>query len=106
MSVGTNDLISDGAHVIRDAGDVLDALIGPGAKRPVLSGPEIDAELATVLEAVEGGCKDCDSITLETRCDAEETMAALARLEILGYLERSFGGGYARTTLPAPEPAS
>ena len=106
MSVGTNDLISDGAHVIREAGDVLDALIGPGARRPVISGPEIDAELATVLEAVEGGCSDCDSIALEVRRDAEETMAALARLEILGYLERSFGGGYARTTLPAPEPAS
>ena len=102
MSVGTNDLIADGAHVIREAGDVLDALIGPGAKRPVLSGPAIDADLTAALEAVEGGFSDCDSIALAIHREAKETMAALARLELLGYLERSFAGGYARTTLPVP----
>ncbi len=102
MSVGTNDLISDGAHVIRDAGDVLDALIGPGVSRPVLRGPAIDAEQATVLEVVEGGDGNCDSIAIALDREAEETMAALARLELLGYLQRSFSGAYVRTTPPAP----
>jgi predicted Rossmann fold nucleotide-binding protein DprA/Smf involved in DNA uptake len=102
MSLGTNDLIADGAHLTRDAGDVLDALIGPGAKRPAVAGPEIEAELVAVLEAVEDGDGDCDSIAIRLDRETDQTMAALARLELLGYLERSFAGGYARTTLPAP----
>ena len=102
MSAGTNDLIADGARLIRDAGDVIDALIGPGTKRPALAGPSIEAELIRVLDAVEDGKGDCDSIATSLGLEAEETMIALARLELLGYLERSFAGSYARTTLPAP----
>jgi len=36
------------------------------------------------------------------RGDAEATMAGLARLELLGYLERSFAGSYTRTALARP----
>ena len=102
MSAGTNGLIADGAQLIRGAEDVLDTLIGPGARRPASAGPAIDADLEPVLEAVEGGGSDCDAIALAAGRDAETTMAALARLERLGYLERSFAGGYVRTAMLAP----
>ncbi len=106
MSAGTNQLISDGAHLVRDATDVLDALIGPGAARPALAGPALDPELGAILDQVEAGNGDCDSISLALGCGAEETMARLARLELLGYLNRSFAGGYSRTALPRPQAAA
>lgn len=104
MSTGTNQLISDGARLVRDAGDVLDALIGPGASRPVSCGPEIDASLTSILDLVEGGSGDCDSIALALGRSAGQTMAELARLELLGYLQRSFAGAYTRTAMGRPPP--
>jgi len=101
MSSGTNQLIYDGARVIRDADDVIEALIGPGAARSS-AGPAIDPQLAEVLDEVEAGSSDPDSIALALRRDAEPTLAALARLELLGYLSRSFAGAYERTALPRP----
>ncbi len=38
-SAGTNDLLAGGACVVRDAEDVLDAMLGPGMTRPAL--PEV-----------------------------------------------------------------
>ena len=101
MSAGTNQLIYDGARVVRDAADVIDALLGPGVARPA-AGPELDRALAEVLDEVEAGGGNPDSIALALQRGAEPTMAALARLELLGYLRRSFAGAYERTALPRP----
>jgi DNA processing protein len=103
MSVGTNDLIADGAHLVRDAQDVLDALIGPGAPRAELSGPALDASLAMVLDCVEEGNADPDSIAVALQRGGDDVIACLARLELLGYLQRSFAGSYSRTALPRPK---
>ncbi len=105
MSIGTNDLIADGARLVRDAQDVLDALIGPGAPRPTVAGPPLDARLGEVLDRVEEGAADPDSISLALRLGAEEVTACLTRLELLGYVRRSFAGGYSRTTQARPDPA-
>ena len=106
MSAGTNQLIADGAQLVRDAEDVLDTLIGPGARRPVLGGPELDPPLAAVLERVENGDADSDSIAIALGCGGDEATANLARLELLGYVQRSFAGVYSRTALPPPDDAA
>ncbi|MBJ7332197.1 MAG: DNA-protecting protein DprA, partial [Solirubrobacteraceae bacterium] len=55
LSQGANALLHDGAYVVRDARDVLDALLPSGRlpDRPVA--PALDPDLAIVLEAVDGG---------------------------------------------------
>jgi len=106
MSVGTNDLIADGARLVRDAQDVLDALIGPGAPRPEVGGPPLDPQLAAVLDRVEDGDTDCDSIAVALERGGGEVTACMARLELLGYVQRSFAGAYSRTTLARPDTAA
>jgi DNA processing protein len=102
MSIGTNQLLADGARLVRGAQDVLDALIGPGAAPPPSCGPSLDGRLGTVLDRVEEGDRDSDSIALALACGGAEATASLARLERLGYLQRSFAGTYSRTSLTRP----
>jgi DNA processing protein len=102
MSGGTNQLIADGARLVRDGQDVIDALLGPGARVAAPSGPPLEPGLAAVLDRVEDGDRDADSLALAAGQDGGAAMAALAQLELLGYLRRSFGGIYSRTSLPRP----
>ena len=106
MSAGTNQLIADGASLVRDAQDVLDALIGPGAGRHQITGPALDAGLAAVLDHLEEGHTDPDSIAVALQRRGEESTACLVRLELLGYAQRSFAGTYSRTALPRPDGAA
>jgi DNA processing protein len=103
MSTGTNQLIADGARLVRDAQDVLDALIGPGAPRLPPSGPALDAGLGAVLDRVEEGDVHPDAIAVALGRGGGEVTGCLARLELLGYLQRSFAGAYSRTALPRPD---
>jgi len=102
LSEGTNQLIAEGAAVIRDAQDALDALLGAGAREVRDTGPELDPELAEVLAAVEGGHRNADSIVAALRVPARDVAAHLARLELLGYVETDVAGTYARTPLIPP----
>lgn len=116
LAVGTNRLIADGAHVVRDARDVLDLLFGAGARGPA-SGAELHgaepgknaerasvmglrAELREVLEAVECGHDTVDGLSCDGAVarplDAGELMAALGELELLGLVRRDLGGRYRR----------
>ncbi len=45
-SAGPNNLLAGGACLVRDAQDVLDAMLGPGRRPLAPSGPELDPELA------------------------------------------------------------
>ena len=54
-SAGPNNLLAGGACLVRDAQDVLDAMLGPGARRIERAGPSLDPELVEALEAVERG---------------------------------------------------
>jgi len=101
-SAGTNDLLSGGACVVRDAQDVLDAMLGPGAPRPERAGPPVEAELRAVLGAVEQGEATCDAIAEALDLTGAEAASALATLEALGYLSCSLVGVYSRTLLAAP----
>jgi DNA processing protein len=106
LSAGTNQLLADGAKVVRDAQDVLDHLLGTGRCNVRELGPEIDPELREVLERVEGGDATCDAVALAGGRPPQEVSSALARLELVGYLTSDHTGRYTRTPLVAPAPAA
>jgi DNA processing protein len=101
-SVGPNDLLAGGACVVRDAQDVLDALLGPGARRLDRTGPAVDPRLAAALAAVESGHSTCDALATALGLSGPDAAAALARLELLGYLRCSAMGAYTRTAQATP----
>jgi DNA processing protein len=99
LAAGPNDLLADGACVVRSADDVLDALYGAGAgarlKAGVDSPPELDARLAPVLEAVEQGRGTADAIASGSD-QAGDVLAALTELELMGLVRRAHAGRYVR----------
>jgi DNA processing protein len=97
-SAGPNNLLAGGACVIRDAQDVLDAMLGPGQKQLNRSGPSLDPRLDAVLAAVETGESTCDAIATATGLAASNAAAALARLELLGLVACSSMGSYTRAS--------
>lgn len=101
-SAGPNNLLAGGACVVRDAQDVLDAMLGAGAKRLDRRGPALDQGLADALAAVEMGESSCDGVAAALGLSGPEAAAALARLELLGYLACSTVGIYSRTLVPSP----
>jgi DNA processing protein len=107
-AAGTNALIHDGAHLIRGAQDVLDALLGPGAQRPALRsalGPALEPELADLLDHLERGAGSADSLARASGLEPGPLATALVRLELSGYVRRSGDGRYGRTSLALPDPA-
>jgi DNA processing protein len=109
VAEGVNDLIKEGAHLIRDARDVLDLLFGVGVTGRSLQaapgarpGPALDERLATVLELVGGGAATVERVALDGDLPPSDAARALTRLELLGYLAADQLGGYERTGLQAP----
>lgn len=102
-SAAPNNLLAGGACVVRDAQDVLDAMLGAGAKRLDRGGPPLDQVLADVLTAVEMGESSCDGVAAALGLTGPEAAATLSRLELLGYVTCSTVGIYSRTLLPSPE---
>jgi len=96
-SAGPNGLLASGAHVVRDAQDVLDAMLGPGHKQLKPKAPTLGPDLEAALTAVESGHSSCDAVATATGLSGSTTAAALARLELLGYLTCSSLGTYSRT---------
>lgn len=92
LSRATNALIRDGAALIRDAGDVLDELLGVEAPRTVAT--VIDPDLVQVAELVGRGVVSVERIALELD-EPSGLQAALTRLELLGIVERRGPGRYA-----------
>lgn len=98
-SAGPNALLAGGACLIRDAQDVLDAMLGPGRRTIEPAGPDLAPDLAAVLAAVEAGHSSCDAVATATGLTGPATAAALARLELLGYLSCSGVGTYSQTLM-------
>jgi DNA processing protein len=94
MSAGTNGLLARGALVVRGAQDVLDELFGAGARtsqsdsRPPLS-PKLQALLNTLGEE-----SDSAAAIRAAGLRTDEGLAALAELELSGYVRRAPGGRY------------
>jgi DNA processing protein len=102
LSAGPNNLLAGGACLVRDAQDVLDALLGPGARKIERAGPSLNPQQQAVLEALELGAETCDAIAIDLDLSGGETAAALATLESLGYVACSLVGVYTRTALQPP----
>jgi DNA processing protein len=104
-SAGPNELLAGGACVVRGAQDVLDAMLGAGVRPFRRTGPPLDDELATVLAAVEAlagasdGSVTADAVAAAGELPAGHVAAALARLELLGYLATTPIGTFTRTLL-------
>jgi DNA processing protein len=100
-SAGPNELLAGGACVVRDAQDVLDAMLGAGARPLQRTGPPLDDALARVLAAVEAGATNADAVATVIDAPAGRVAAALARLELLGYVAATPIGTFTRTLLAA-----
>jgi DNA processing protein len=103
LSAGPHKLLASGACLVRDAQDVLDAMLGPGAKRIERTGPELAPLPRTVLETVEHGAETCDAVAAALGLNGGDAAAALAGLEAGGYVSCSMLGLYTRTTLMPPD---
>ncbi len=101
-SAGTNDLLAGGACLVRDAQDVLDAMLGPGVRKAERVGAGLGPGLLGVLSAVERGAQTCDAVAVALTLTGAEAASSLATLEALGYVSCSLVGTYARTLLAAP----
>jgi DNA processing protein len=100
---GTNALLAEGAAVIRDAQDILDRLLGVGARAARRDGPALDPELSRLLGAVESGAATPDAAAVAAGVAAADAAVGLARLELLGYLQADSAGRYDRTSMQVPE---
>jgi DNA processing protein len=95
LAAGTNALIADGAHLIAGAQDALDVACGVGTRAAPGQGDAsaLEPHLAKVLHAVEQG-RDTPAALAATRDETRATLAALAELELRGFLRRVAGGRY------------
>jgi DNA processing protein len=92
-SAGTNDLLADGAGVVRGADDVLAALgMTPGARRSSIeprSKPAGDA--AVVLEALGWQPATLDQLTLRTTLNLDAAVLAVEHLRRSGWVTEQGG---------------
>ena len=94
QSVGPNRLLADDARVVRDPQDVLDALFGAGARVAARDArPELDAEASVLLRAIADG-RDTAAALGRAGVAPDRGLAALASLELAGYIRRGPGGRF------------
>ena len=94
-AAGPNELLAEGAVLVRGAQDVLDALFGAGLRTASRSErPELDDELARLLDAIAAG-HDTAAALVRAGLSPDRGLAALASLELAGYIRREAGGRYA-----------
>lgn len=101
-----NELLHQGAGVIRDAQDLLDLRLGVGERSVRGVGPVLEPALCEALRAVEQGAASCDAVASAVGLDGFAAAVALSRLELMGYVRGDAVGRYARTPLRAPDPAA
>ena len=95
QSVGPNRLLAEGASVVRDPQDVLDAVFGAGVRAaPRETRPELDAEASALLRAIAAG-HDTAGALARAGVAPDRGLAALAALELAGYIRRGAGGRFA-----------
>lgn len=93
VSAGPHALLVEGARLVRDPQDALDALYGVGMKEAPSSGGTLEPELRALLERVGAGHDTLAKLTA-TGAPPQETIVALADLELAGALVRGDGGRY------------
>ncbi len=104
LAAGPNALLCDGALLVRDAQDVLDALFGAGtlfapdgfgsAERPAAPAqPPLEPGLRALLDAIAAG-RDTVGALARTQADVAQILSGLAELELIGLVRRCAGGRY------------
>jgi DNA processing protein len=87
MSSGTNKLLKDGAHIIRNVEDILELLHIDTSQRQMTLNLEGDNDAQTaVLLAVSEGIVDPHEIQIKTQLPATEFQMAVTMLEVQGRL--------------------
>jgi len=96
---GSNQLLADGAVVVRDAQDVLDAVFGVGVReRQSTSQQELaglDPHLRELLERVEAG-QSTPEVLAGATLSARDVVARLGELELLGLIRCDESGRFIR----------
>jgi len=91
---GPNALLATGARVVRGPQDVLDHLFGAGVREAVLDPQaELAPEHRRLLAAIADGL-DTPAALIRAGVAAQEGLAALAALELGGYVSRGPGGRF------------
>jgi DNA processing protein len=92
LSAGPHQLLADGAALIRDTQDVLDAVFGVGIKSPAIdTRPQPTPSQVELLDAIVDGL-DTASALVGAGADGERCLADLATLELAGRITRGPGG--------------
>jgi DNA processing protein len=95
QAVGPNGLLADGAHLVGGPQDVLDAVFGTGARVASTDDrPQLNAEQRALLGAIADG-HDTAAALSSAGVAADAGLAALASLELAGYIRRGPGGRFA-----------
>jgi len=94
LAYGPNRLLAEGAYVVRDVQDILDLLYGAGARRPHRpESDELAPELRVLLAAIADGA-DVTGALARAGLPPDRGLAALASLELAGYVQREAGGRF------------
>jgi DNA processing protein len=93
VSRGPHALLAAGAHLVTGPQDALDALYGAGTRRAPATRTPAEPRLRAVLEQVGAGRDTLAKLTM-TGAQAQDTLVALADLELAGALVRGDGGRY------------
>ncbi len=97
QAAGPNGLLAAGAHLITGAQDVLDVLFGAGARRVQIREREaLSPALRSLLEQMAAG-HDTATALERAGVGPEQGLAALAALELAGYVLREPGGRFSLT---------
>jgi DNA processing protein len=93
QAAGPNGLLAAGAYVVRGPQDVLDHLFGAGARRVADPRRQAPGELRPLLEAIAEGHETAAALA-RAGFAPEQGLAALAALELGGFVRRGTGGRF------------
>ncbi len=93
VSRGPHALLAAGAQLVTDPQDALDALYGAGARQAAATPAPAEPQLRAVLEQVGAG-RDTVAKLSASGAQPQDTLVALADLELVGALVRGDGGRY------------
>lgn len=93
QAAGSNELLATGACLVRGTQDILDHLYGAGVRQAVERRPAPAPELRPLLAAIAEG-HDTAAALARAGFSPDQGLAALAALELHGFLRRSHGGRF------------
>jgi DNA processing protein len=93
LAAGPHQLIRDGALLVDSVEDTLDALYGISTERERPARVRLASELEALLEALAEGQPAAEALA-RAGLDADNGLAALASLELAGWIRHEPGGTY------------